>query len=92
MANKRQSSSDSLNWKRIVDFFAFVGLVFIGIAILLSRIFKIGALYDIGLAIAIVITAVRAFYYARSKRSLIYIILWAGALVLVLIAYILVFI
>ena len=88
MANNR--NSNSIGWRRIVRATAFIGLIFIGIAILLGNLIQnIAFLSNIGIMLAVIVTSVLAYEYARSKRSAGFMIAWAVAFVLALVVIIL---
>lgn len=67
-----------LKWKKIVNFFAFVAVVLIAVAMLASLILAqigvsasvLGSIRLIGEIIAYIITMIAAFHFVRSKRSL----------------------
>ncbi len=71
-----------------VNFLAFVAIILIGIALILKKTSFGGQLQLIANIIAYVMLAVFAFFYARSKRNLIFVILWLAAVVLIVVSYI----
>ena len=77
------------NLQRWVDFFAFVAIVFIGVAILLGRLLNIGALQHIGVVLAIVVTCIQAFFYASRKRNTVIMITYIIFVIFVLVVYVL---
>ena len=82
--------------KGFVNFVAYIAVAFIAVALVLSKIFSVfpklstvtGALTLIAQIIAYTITAVYAFYFAKSKKH----IAWMIAYVLFVIAIIVFFI
>ena len=64
--------------KGIVNFLAYIAIAFVAVALVLARIFSwvglssnlIGAMTLIAQIIAYAITAVFAFYYAKSRKSI----------------------
>jgi len=90
------ASSSRKSWHWWVNAIAFVSLVIIGIALLLSEVglgTKLSSfLKEVAIAIAFVVVAACSFIYAsgkmRRKNGLVYMIVWVIAVVLITIAYI----
>lgn len=86
-----------LNAKRFFNAMAFVALVIAGVVLVLSKI--LGALgvqvnlltilNNIAYVLAFVVTAVAAFYYVRTKRSLAWTIVYIVAVLLVVVPLVL---
>lgn len=58
------------NWKRFVNFIAYVALIFVAVALVFVKFIpKLTVLKEVAEIIAYTITAVFAFMYARSKRN-----------------------
>lgn len=78
--------------KSFANFMAFVALMFIGIALILTKIIGAGAVVNalqlVSEIIAYCMVSISAFYYARSKRNLLFLILWIVAIVLIVVSYI----
>lgn len=56
--------------KKVINFFAYVAIMFVAIAITIGTIWKqVGVLRNIGEVIAYIICGISAFYYARSKQQ-----------------------
>ena len=86
----RNNNNNAVNWKMVVRFFAFVGLIFIGIAILLGNLVNaLWWLQHVGVIIAILVMSVIAYEYARSKRNIAFTICWAIAFALALVVLVL---
>ena len=85
-------SNRSINWKGFINFLAYCGLVLIGLTLLLNTIFKDGeitrALSLIANVIAYILVSISAFYYAKSKRNMWFLIVWIVAVVLIVVFYI----
>ncbi len=81
--------SKKINWKGFANFLAFVAVVLVGLALILSQLpfikeTAVGpAISLIAQALAYSLVSYYAFLYARSKRSWVYIVIWIVALVLI---------
>jgi len=91
------SSSPSRTWQWWVNVIAFVSLAIIGIVLLLSKAFGWEgeipmALETIANALAYIVVASCAFVYASSKlkrkNGIWYMLIWAGAVILIIVAII----
>lgn len=74
--------------KMVVNFIAFVAVILVGIALILKNTSIGGQLQLVANVIAYVMLAIFAFFYAKSKRSIIFILLWLAAVVLIVVSYI----
>lgn len=80
---------DGFSLKRIVDLLAFVALVLVAVCLVLGKIFtSLGGLYRIAEALAYIVVAFSAFFYARRKKSIVFIITYIVALILVIVFFI----
>lgn len=96
---KKSSSSSSTTTKRtvtfrgIVNFVSYIAVFCIGIALILNVIFKgnsfSNAFQMVAECLAYIVVSISAFYYARSKRSIWYLICWIVAVVLIIVFIIL---
>lgn len=76
--------------KKVVNFFAYVAIIFVAIAITLGTIWDaIAVLRHIGEIIAYVITGISAFYYARSKQNFWFMIVFIVASILIVLMLVL---
>lgn len=76
--------------KKVMNFFAYIAIIFVAIAITLGTVWDdIAVLRSIGEIIAYVITGVSAFYYARSKQHPAYMICFAVAAALIIVMLVL---
>lgn len=76
--------------KKVVNFFAYVAIIFVAIAITLGTIWDdIAVLRHIGEIIAYVITGISAFYFARSKQSIWYMVVFIVAAILIILMLVL---
>lgn len=76
--------------KKVVNFFAYVAIIFVAIAITLGTIWDdIAVLRHIGEIIAYVITGISAFYFARSKQSIWYMVVFIVASILIVLMLVL---
>lgn len=76
--------------KKVVNFFAYVAIIFVAIAITLGTIWDdIAVLRRIGEIIAYVITGISAFYFARSKQNFWYMIVFIVASILIILMLVL---
>lgn len=76
--------------KRVINFFAYVAIIFVAIAITLGTIWKdIAVLRSIGEVMAYIITGIFAFYFARSKQHPAYMICFVVASSLIVLMLIL---
>ena len=84
-----------LNWKRFFNFLAFVALLISGVALLISKIF-FGAnqvvstvLNSIAYVLAFVVTSVAAYNYVKTKRNIVYVIIYIVAVIIVVVPLVL---
>ena len=91
MANSKKT------WHWWINALAFVAVVLIGICLFLSDVLKVGGgdlttlMYKAANALAYIVAAACSFVFVagmRGKKRLIYVIIWAVAIVLIAIAYI----
>lgn len=76
--------------KKIVNFFAYVAIMFVAIAITVGTIWSaVSVLRTIGEVIAYVVTGISAFYYARSKQNIWFMIAFIVASVLIVLMLVL---
>ena len=76
--------------KKVMNFFAYVAIIFVAIAITLGTVWSaVGVLRNIGEIIAYVITGVSAYYYARSKQNIWFMIAFIIAAVLIVVMLVL---
>lgn len=83
-----------LNTKKFFNLLAFIALVISGVALLISKIFlgdspTANFLNGIAYVLAFVVTAVSAFYYVRSRRSVAIIIVYIVAVIIVVVPLVL---
>ena len=70
--------------KKVVNFFAYVAIMFVAIAITIGTFWKdVAVLRSIAEVIAYVITGISAFYFARSKQHPAYMIVFIVAAILI---------
>lgn len=91
--------STDLKLKRFFSLVAFVGTILIGLSLLLLSVFKwavpnanpnlLNAFRSVGEAIAIVVTAISAFSYVKTKRKPVWLIVYAVSVTAIVILYIL---
>ena len=76
--------------KKVMNFFAYVAIIFVAIAITIGTVWDdIAVLRQIGEIIAYVITGISAFYFARSKQHPAYMICFVIAAVLIVVMLVL---
>ena len=76
--------------KKVINFFAYVAIMFVAIAITIGTIWKaVAPLRQIAEIIAYVITGISAFYYARSKQQPGYMIAFVVASVIIVLMLVL---
>lgn len=85
---------NELNRKKFFNALAFVALIFAGIALLIAKFFipntVVGrVLSNLAYILAFVTTAFCAFGYIRTKRNIVYTIIYVVALVLVVVPLVL---
>ena len=86
---------NQLNLKKFFNAMAFVALIISGIVLLISKIFlnqtTAGAivLNNIAYTLAFVVTSFCAFLYVRTKRSILYTIIYIIAVILVVVPLVL---
>lgn len=76
--------------KKVVNFFAYIAIIFVAIAITVGTIWDdIAILRSIGEVIAYFITGISAFYFARSKQNIWYMIVFLVASILIILMLVL---
>lgn len=80
----------NFNFKKIANFFAYVAIIFVAIALVVGRFWKdVQVLEEIAAVIAYAITSISAFFYAKSKSSVWFMIIFIIAVVLIFVFLIL---
>lgn len=80
-------------FRKIINFFSFIAIFFIGIILLINWIFgdKIpqvtSVLMQASIVLAFFVTCVNAYYYVRSKRNGVYLLLYLIAVILIAVCY-----
>jgi len=90
------TTSSKRTWRWWVNVIAFVAIAIIGIVLFVSVVFNLHgkiftAMQTIGNVLAYIVAAACAFTYVsgkRGKKGLVYILIWAGAVILITIAVI----
>lgn len=84
-----------LNTKKFFNLLAFIALIISGVALLISKIF-FGAntntamiLNNTAYVLAFVVTAVSAYHYVRTRRSLVWLIVYIIAVIIVVVPLVL---
>jgi len=77
----------------VINFIAFVAIVFIGLAWVISKIFDASgsiaqALNLIAQVLSYTLVGYFSFLYVNSKRNWIYILVWAVALTLIVVSFV----
>lgn len=89
MAKKSSDSSSKREFSGLMNMLAFVGIMFIAAALVLAKIFGGGqltnALTIVANVIAYLITAISAYYFARSRRNIWYFVAFLVAVILIVI-------
>ncbi|MBR4123980.1 MAG: hypothetical protein IKR12_00220 [Clostridia bacterium] len=85
---------NELNRKKFLNAIAFIALIFAGIALLIAKFFipntVVGrVLSNLSYILAFVTTAVCAFNYVRTKRNIVYTIIYIIAVTLVVVPLVL---
>lgn len=76
--------------KKTINFFAYVAIMFVAIAITIGTIWsQVAVLRSIGEVMAYVITGISAFYYARSKQQPAFMICFIVASVIIVLMLVL---
>lgn len=93
MAEKSTTKTVKFNLKVFINFLAFVAVVFLAIALILRRLIEdnsiTAALELIAQIISYSMVAYYAFVYAKSKRNWIFLLVWALAVALIILALVL---
>lgn len=86
---------NQLNAKKFFNAMAFVALVISGIALLISKIFfganttVASVLNNIAYVLAFTVTAFSAFFYVRTKRNIVWVVVYIIAVVIVVVPLVL---
>lgn len=76
--------------KKVINFFAYLAIIFVAVAITLGTVWSdVAVLRRIGEIIAYVITGISAFYYARSKQNPGFMIAYVVASILIVLMLVL---
>lgn len=82
--------ANNFKFQKFLNFLAYVAIIFVAVALLLGRfITSLSALRDIAEILAYFITAISAYYYARSKRNPWIIVAYIAAVVIVIVMLVL---
>ena len=78
--------SGKWEFRKFINFIAFFAMIFAAISYTVGRFIPAAAAFLLPIAnfLAFAVATVSAFYYARSKRNAVWIILWVLATVVVL--------
>ncbi len=94
--SKNTSTSSTkrvFSFRTIVNFVAYIAIFLIGVALALQVIFKNNAISDafqmVAEILAYIIAGISAFFYARSKRNIWYLLIWIVAVILIIVMLIL---
>ncbi|MBQ4558103.1 MAG: hypothetical protein IJA61_01855 [Clostridia bacterium] len=90
--SKQTKTVSTFSWSKVLRVLSYWSVVLIGIALLLSKIIptSIGASIQlIGNVLAYIVVLASSFGYAMYKRNLWYFLIWAVALVLIVVFVIL---
>lgn len=85
------STKKSINWRHLVNFFAYISITLIGLVLILSKVFTgniVNALSTIAHVLSYIIVSISAFFYAKSKRNIWFLVVWIVAIVLIVVFYI----
>ena len=78
--------------KSFASLMAYIAVVLVGLALLIQSIFKgnqvASAFKIVADVIAYVMLSFYSFAYAKSRRSIVYIIIWIVAVVMIVVSYV----
>lgn len=82
-----------LNWKSFANILSYIAVVLVGVALLVQALIKgnseiSGIIKMIADIIAYVILVMCSFTYAKSRRSVVFLIIWIIAVILIVVSYI----
>ena len=76
--------------KKVINFFAYIAIIFVAVAITIGTyVDAVSVLRTIGEIMAYVVTGISAYYYARSKQSPAFMIVFIIAAVLITVVLVL---
>jgi len=81
-------NTSSWGWRGILNLFAFVAVVCIGLALLIGKIGGgqlAGALTKVAECVAYTLTAISAFFFVHSRRHWAYYLVWVVCVVLIVV-------
>ncbi len=82
--------ANNFKFEKFLNFLAYVAIIFVAVALLLGKVINsLTALRDIAEIMAYFITAISAFYYARSKRNPWIIVAYIVAVVIIIVILVL---
>ncbi len=81
------------NWKSFANILAYVAVVLVGVALLIQALIKgnnevSGIIKMVADIIAYAILIMCSFTYAKSRRSVVFLIIWVIAVILIVVSYI----
>ena len=86
------STNWGLGFKSFANLLSYIAVIFVGVALILQKVLDGGQIAQILKMIAeifaYVILAISSFAYARSRRSIIFVLVWVVAVVLIIVSYI----
>ena len=90
MSNKNNTNTTrtSVSFRYVINCLSFFASVIIGIVLILSKVGLSGQVSNIlslvAQSLSYLVVVFAGFYYARSKRSIVYLIIWAVAAALII--------
>ena len=83
------STKKVFSLRTVVNFVAYIAIFLIGVALALQVIFKSNAISEafqmVAEILAYCIAAISAFFYAKSKRNIWYLLIWIAAVILIIV-------
>ena len=87
--NNTSNTQRGITFRGIMNFISYIAVFFIGVALLLQVCFKSNsfstAFQMVAECLAYFVVSVSGFFYAKSKRSIWYLICWLIAVVLIVV-------
>lgn len=77
-----------ISLRAFVNFIAYISVICVGVALMLKNTAVGSSFTLIANVIAYSITAICGFLYAKSKRNMLFLVLWVIAVALIIISYV----
>ncbi|MFW6026814.1 MAG: hypothetical protein ACOCRX_10780 [Candidatus Woesearchaeota archaeon] len=83
---------NEIKTKKMLNMFAYVAVIFLGLSLVVESVFGGNIFAEIASIISYIIVSIFAFYYAKTKRNIGYMVAYIVSIVLIIIMLVIPFI